>query len=284
MGPLQPVNGRTSKNDMARYLEAYAAKFDLPILTGQRITGLHQIDSGYLLETQAANIQCSNVVVATGNGVKKIPSFAAEISPEIIQIHSSEYKNEESLPEGDVLVVGGAASGIEIALEISRKRKTQLSGEPTFILPAILFKLGKFNWWISKHVLSTRTPIGRKARPGFLRGGAIMPMLYERLNQSQVIRRPRLAGVKAGLPQCTDGEVIRPHIIIWCTGFQPDHSWIKFQLKTEFGWPLAKRGVVQGVKGLYMLGMPFQHNATSHLVYGVGSDAKYIAKQIKRLD
>jgi putative flavoprotein involved in K+ transport len=47
-----------------------------------------------------------------------VPASAAALSPEIVQLHSSEYRNPETLPPGAVLVVGAAQSGPQIAEDL----------------------------------------------------------------------------------------------------------------------------------------------------------------------
>jgi Pyridine nucleotide-disulphide oxidoreductase len=73
-----------------------------------------------------------NVVVATGSFQSpRLPAFAAELNPEILQLHSSQYRRPAQLQQlqpGDVLVVGAANSGADIALELSRTHRTWLSG------------------------------------------------------------------------------------------------------------------------------------------------------------
>jgi cation diffusion facilitator CzcD-associated flavoprotein CzcO len=54
-------------------------------------------------------ILADKVVIATGaNPFPYIPAISKHITPEIYQIHSSSYHNPESIPVGDVLVVGAA--------------------------------------------------------------------------------------------------------------------------------------------------------------------------------
>ena len=277
------TSGRTSKNNMADYLEAYVTKLNLPVLLDTRVRRLDKTRSGYGVITTSGIINCKQVVIATGaNHMAKIPSIAEELNKNIFQIHSSNYKNITSLPDGDVLVVGSAASGIEIALEIPANRRPIISGAPTTVLPAFLFKLGEFSWWMFKNVLTIRNALGRKMRIGYLKGGAISPALFARLEQSEVIRKPRVVRLNNGFPELENGEVLYPDIVIWCTGYQPDFSWINFYFKKENGWPIAPRGIVPDQKGLYFIGMPFQYNSTSSLVGGVGPDAEYIAKHIKK--
>jgi putative flavoprotein involved in K+ transport len=70
------------------------------------------------------------VVVATGaHHHSRVPDFASELDPGIVQLHSSEYRSPEQLRDGGVLVVGVGNSGAEIAYELVRGRPTLLSGD-----------------------------------------------------------------------------------------------------------------------------------------------------------
>ncbi|MFC7686371.1 NAD(P)-binding domain-containing protein [Ureibacillus sp. GCM10028918] len=57
----------------------------------------------------------------------RIPSFSRNISEDVFQIHSTQYKNPSQLKEGNVLVVGGGNSGAQIAVELSREKETHLA-------------------------------------------------------------------------------------------------------------------------------------------------------------
>jgi putative flavoprotein involved in K+ transport len=69
------------------------------------------------------------IVVASGaQNKKRMPSYAKNIPPEIFQVHTGEYRNDSLLPDGAVLVVGSAQSGMQITEDlISRGRKVFIS-------------------------------------------------------------------------------------------------------------------------------------------------------------
>jgi len=126
-----------TKDEMADYLEAYAARFDLPVRTGVRVDGLFREADRYVVVAGDRRFEVDHVVVASGAyHTPRVPAFAPELDPGIVQLHSSEYRNPSQLQEGGVLVVGAANSGAEIALDVSRDHLTWLSGrhpgqEPT---------------------------------------------------------------------------------------------------------------------------------------------------------
>ena len=112
-----------SRDDMADYLEAYAASFELPIDSGMRVDALARANSGaFLVAAGDRRYEADNVVIATGPFQKPyVPDFAGELDPRITQLHSSAYRNPRELPDGDVLVVGTGNSGADIALELAAR-------------------------------------------------------------------------------------------------------------------------------------------------------------------
>ena len=107
---------------MADYLEAYAARFELPVRTGVAVDRLAKSDGRFVVSAGAGASRPTNVIVATGaHQIRAIPDFASELDPRIVQLHSSEYRNPSQLQEGDVLVVGAGNSGAEIAVELAAR-------------------------------------------------------------------------------------------------------------------------------------------------------------------
>ena len=113
-----------AKEDVADYLEAYAARFELPVRTGVRVDRLSRDGDRYLVEAGDRRFEADNVVVASGTYQgPRIPAFAAELDPGIVQLDSTEYRNPSQLREGGVLVVGAGNSGAEIAFDVSRAHR-----------------------------------------------------------------------------------------------------------------------------------------------------------------
>jgi len=273
-----------SKDDMAEYLEKYAEKFKLPIRLGEKVNHLSRTQSGFEITTAKSILKCDKIIVATGtNPLPRIPEFAKDLDESIHQIHSSQYLNPDSLPSGDVLVVGAGTSGVEIAIELSGSRHTLISGHPTFHIPDPIFRYaGRLYWWFANNILTVRTPIGRKAKKSILKGGGpLINVSVEDLVDAGVEQVPRMIGVYNGQPKLEDGQVVTVSSIVWATGFKPDFSWIDLKVTYEKnGWPITKRGVSSEIEGMYFIGMLFQYGLTSGLVGGVGRDAAFIVKHI----
>src|SRR5207244_8951573 len=118
-----PAGAFLTKDEIADYLEAYAARFHLPVRLGNVVDTLTREADRYLLSTGDHRLEADNVVVATGAFQHpKIPAFAGLLDPAIAQVHSNEYHNPTQLQEGNVLVVGAGNSGAESALEVAQTR------------------------------------------------------------------------------------------------------------------------------------------------------------------
>jgi putative flavoprotein involved in K+ transport len=279
-----------SKDEVADYLEAYAGRFGLPVRTGVKVDRLVKNGDRFVLTAGDRRFEANNVVVAMGSHqVPWVPAFASELDPGIVQLHAGEYRNPSQLQEGGVLVVGAGNSGAEIALDVLNGHPTWLSGREAHHVPfrietvvarhlflPLVFRV------IGHHVLTVRTPIGRKVRRQALsRGAPLVRVKPKDLAAAGIERVPRVVGVQDGRPLLEDQRVLEVGNVLWCTGFRPDFSWIDLPV---FGdrdeEPMHHRGIVASEPGLYFVGLLFLYAMSSAFLPGVGRDAKHIAKQI----
>jgi putative flavoprotein involved in K+ transport len=66
--------------------------------------------------------------------------------------------------------------------------------------------------------------------------------------------------------------------VVWCTGFDPDPTWIDLPLPEDEPW--HRHGTVREEPGLYFVGLAFLYAASSSMLHGVGRDARRIAEVI----
>jgi putative flavoprotein involved in K+ transport len=276
-----------TKDEMADYLEAYAARFDLPVRTGMRVDSLSRRGDRFVVVCGDHRFEADNVVVAMSNyQVPHTPGFAQELDPEIVQLHAKEYRNPSQLREGAVLVVGVGNSGADIGLEIAQSHPTWLAGTEfghvpfrieRFFARHVLLRIVRF---VGHRVLTTRTPMGRRFRPKALAGAApLIRVKPKDLEAAGIHRVARIAGVRDGRPMTEDGQVLDVANVVWCTGFLPGFSWIRFPIFGEREEPTHQRGVTEE-PGLYFVGLNFLYAMTSDTINGVGRDAAYIAEHI----
>lgn len=105
-------------------------------------------------------------------------------------------------------------------------------------------------WFVATHVLTLRTPVGRKVQRMFRsRGIPLARVRRKDLTAAGVELVPRTAGVLYGSPVLEDGRVPDVANVIWCTGFAPDLRWINLPVFNEDGDPVHDRGVVESEPG-----------------------------------
>lgn len=124
-------NGFVHKDEVVQFLEDYARRIDAPVRCGTCVQAVRQRTQspGFLVNSSVGAFEADNVVAATGSFHDPlIPSAHVELPNDVVQIHSSAYRNPQQLPPGAVLVVGGGASGVQIAQELNESgRKVYLS-------------------------------------------------------------------------------------------------------------------------------------------------------------
>ena len=275
------------KDEMANYLESYVARFELPVRTEMRVTSVSRVGDRYLVAAGGTTFEADHVVVAMSNyQTPRIPDFAGELDPSIVQLHSSDYRNLTQLRPGGVLVVGAGNSGSEIALEAARGgHDTWMSGRDVGHVP---FRINSraARWFVLRllfrgvfhRVLTLGTPMGRKVRPKVIGHGAplirVKPDDFVAAGVRRVGRTTRVAG---GRPALDDGRTLDVANVVWCTGYHPGFSWIELPVFDADGEPVHDRGVARGEPGLYFVGLHFLYAMSSAMIHGVGRDADYVA-------
>lgn len=287
-----PAPGHTfpTKDEVADYMEAYARTMDLPVRTGVHVDSLDPADDGgFVLRAGDDRYEVAHVVVATGGyGEPSVPELASTLDPGIRQLHSSEYRGAASLQGGPVLVVGASNSGAEIAHSAAvAGHETWLVGRDTGQMPfdidgRVARVVDRVFWPFIHHVVTVRTPIGRRAGPFLQHHGGPLERIRRRDLAAAGVHRElaRATDAADGKPRLEDGQVLEVRNVVWATGFRHDLPWIRLPIGAADGYPAHDRGVATSVPGLFFVGLPFQYAASSALIGGVGRDAAYVVDRL----
>jgi putative flavoprotein involved in K+ transport len=113
-------DGFMPRNEIVARIAGYAATIGAPVATETEVLRLStRVGGGFRLQTTQGAIDAERVVVAAGSFHQpRIPDVAPALPPRLTQLHSHEYRNERSLPNGAVLVVGSGQSGVQLAEEL----------------------------------------------------------------------------------------------------------------------------------------------------------------------
>ena len=264
------------KDQVADYLAGYADRHAFPIRGDTRVTRLVPYDGGLAAYTSRGVLYARRVVVATGAfQVPIVPHVEGSLT--VPAVHPSGYRRPSDLPEGRVLVVGGANSGLQIAEELGRSREVVLASAanppavPQRLLGRDLF------WWLTRLGLMDKGADSRLAKRMRARGDLVVGTNRRTLRRAGVDFRPRLVGATGRAASFADGSSTDVDSVVWATGFRPDYSWIDAPAVTDSaGIPRHDGGRSLAVAGLWFLGLPWQRTRGSALLGFVQRDAAHL--------
>jgi putative flavoprotein involved in K+ transport len=179
-----------------------------------------------------------------------------------------------------VLVVGGGNTGFQIAAELAASHQVHLAiGSRQTPLPQRILGRDLFRYLDRTGLIraSRETRIGQRLKGRDTLIGS-SPRRLRR--QYGVPLHPRAVDASERTVRFSDGSALDVAGVIWATGFRNDHSWIDAPIFDHNGRVVHRRGVSQS-RGLYFLGLTWQHTRGSALIGWVGDDAAYIAEAIK---
>jgi putative flavoprotein involved in K+ transport len=242
------------------------------------------------VSTTIGDCFADQVVVATGGyRLPNIPRLAERFPANVTQLHSTQYRNPDSLPAGDVLAVGSGQSGCQIAEDLHLAgrsvhlcvgghdidlRKFATEGMELYgRLKDVTGPLLRFADDLKQNLdqadavsESIKTTIDK-----YIETNGIDAPIEERYRPVWEPQVPRLEldYVKANIRS-----------IVWCMGFRSDYAWIEIPLFDGKGYPSHQRGVTS-VPEVYFLGLPWLYTWGSGRFSGIARDAQFLADCIE---
>ncbi|MGW4058600.1 flavin-containing monooxygenase [Amycolatopsis sp. NPDC004747] len=271
------------KDQVADYLATYAATFDLPVRTGVAVTTLARRGDGFALATTGGLLRARHVVVATGPFQQPaIPACSTGFAPEVLQQHSSDYRDPAPFAGRRVLVVGGGNSGFQIAAELAAHPATgpvELAiGTRNVCVPQRILGRDLF-WWQTRTGLITAPASSRRGRWMRRGDGTVIGHTRRSLRRQGISFRARLLHADGRTAVFADGMSAEVDAVVWATGFRQDHSWVDVP-DALAGGRLRHHYGLTPVEGLSVLGLPWQRTAGSALLGFVGRDATHLARRL----
>lgn len=112
-------DGFMTADEIAAFVQAYATFVDAPVHTRTSVTSVRPAGDGYDVVSDDGVWRCRSVVLASGAcNLSSVPAFASALPETVVSINPLEYRRPDDLPDGGVLVVGAAATGVQLAEEI----------------------------------------------------------------------------------------------------------------------------------------------------------------------
>ena len=129
-------DGFMAVSDVVDTITAYGKHVEAPVHTNTTVESVAARDDGYRVVTDQGVWDAPTVVLATGACNRAVvPACAAGVPDRITTITPVDYGGPDALPAGGVLVVGGSATGAQLAQEI------HLSGRPVTLSTGELVRM-----------------------------------------------------------------------------------------------------------------------------------------------
>jgi putative flavoprotein involved in K+ transport len=164
------------------FIDRYARHISAPVRAGVTVTAVEAAGDGYCVRTDSGLWRCRAVVLASGAfNLPAVPAAAAELEDSITTYTTHRYKNADQLETGGVLVVGGSATGLQLAAEI------HASGRPVTLA-------------VGEHVRMPRRYRGRDIQ-WWLDACGVLDQTYREVDDIERARRvpsPQLVGSTDG--------------------------------------------------------------------------------------
>jgi putative flavoprotein involved in K+ transport len=131
------------------YIAGYASAIDAPVQTQCEVTSVRVSGDGFEVISADGEWRAATVVLASGPYHRAdLPAVARDVPANVTSITPADYRNPDQLEEGGVLVVGAAATGIQLADEIQRSgRPVTLAVGGHVRLPR-LYRGRDIRWWL----------------------------------------------------------------------------------------------------------------------------------------
>ncbi|WP_274653705.1 NAD(P)-binding domain-containing protein [Paenibacillus humicola] len=271
------------RDEIVQYLLAYKDAFDLSIIANQQVHSVRKEGNQFVVFTAEGKAFRSKAVInATGSFRNPyIPGITGQERFRGITLHSSEYRNPKPFEQKRVVVVGRGNSAVQIAVELADVSDTSLAVlKPVQFTKQRLF--GKdAHFWLRVTGFDT-FPFWRFGLSAPNPGAVIdLGKYQERLQAERPYQQRMFTAFYEDGVIWPDGSKEKIDAIIWATGYRPglDHLRSTRALEQD-GKPLHTAGVSISEPGLYYVGLQGQRSFASATLRGVGSDAKYVVRQL----
>ena len=328
-------DGFMTMTDVVAFMERYARLLAPPLETRTTVESLTGSGDGYEVVTDRGTWRCRSVVIASGGcNLPRVPAVSAALPGTIEQVTLMDYRRPGALPEGGVLVVGAAASGVQIADEVHRSGRPVTLAVGEHVRMPRIYRGKDILWWMDRTglhderfdeiddiVRARRLPspqlvgtperitldlnrlTGRGVRlvgplAGFANGKAqFSGSLRNKCNLADLKQSRLLDTIDEWIDENGLGNAVDPpqryaptrveddpplvlnlahegiSTVIWATGYQPDHTWMRLPVFDHKGRLGHDGGVLTAAPGVYRIGLNVLRRRKSSFIHGAEDDA-----------
>jgi putative flavoprotein involved in K+ transport len=116
------------RDEAAAYLRSYAAQFNLPVVTGARVSKVERMGRRFFVMTSKGCYQAYTLVTATGFfGQPYLPNLPGQARYRGRLMHMAAYRSPEPFRRQRIVIVGGANAAVQIGVELAQIAQVTLA-------------------------------------------------------------------------------------------------------------------------------------------------------------
>jgi len=266
------------RDDVADYLQHYAARLDAEIQTNTRVQTIQQDDGEFIVFTEGGRtLRASGIVAASGSFSNPYrPSFPGQEAFTGGLSHVADYRNPAPYAGQRVIVVGAGDSAAQVANELAPVATVTLATRyPVRFIPQ---RLGgqDIHYWLRETGFDT-LPAEWLSK---ITGGSVVTDsvgFQQTLAEGHVDRRAMFNALDGKQVVWNDGQREPVDAIILATGYRPSLEYLReLGALDASAAPIHVGGISSTHVGLVYLGLEFQRSFASNTLRGVGGDARAV--------
>lgn len=142
-------DGYMTGGEVLDFLDDYRTRVDAPVRTHTDVLSVESTHPGFRTSTTTGVIESEAVVVATGAcSTPHVPAIAGDLPSHVRQLTPIAYRNPDQVSDGRVLVVGGSASGAQIADELCRSGREVVLAVGDHVRLPRTYRGMDIHWWM----------------------------------------------------------------------------------------------------------------------------------------
>ena len=268
-----------ARDEVADYLERYAAGIPVEIQTNTRVMTVRQEDREFVVTTaEGRELQAVGIVAASGSVSNPYrPSFPGNGDFTGRLLHVAEYRNPTPYVGTRVIVVGAGDSAAQVANELAPVANVTVAARhPLRFIPQ---RIGghDVHYWLRETGFDS-LPAQWLSKLG---GGSLITDsvgFQQTLADGLVDVRPMFIGLEGDEVVWGENDRERVDAIILATGYRPSLEYLReLGALDPFGAPLHVGGVSTTHVGLVYVGLEYQRSFASNTLRGVSADATAVA-------
>ena len=142
-------DGYMDMAEVVSFIGQYAKRTAAPVQTNTNVESVKPVDDGYIVSTDRGSWPCRTLVVASGAcNIATVPKVAQDVPAGITSLTPMQYRNPRQLDDGAVLIVGAAATGVQIAKEVRDSGRRVILAVGEHVRAPRTYRGRDIKWWL----------------------------------------------------------------------------------------------------------------------------------------